>query len=111
VKGIELPINILVIVAVAIIVLLGVIALFYSTWFKSTTPLDLNSATSRACTAVRGNCAVTGASIKISPPYINTANPPVTSTTLAELCLNEFGFTAATYTDVKCINRVCGMNC
>ena len=58
-KGIELPINILVIVAVAIIVLLGVIALFYSSWFTSTGPVTSQSAISSVCNqASREGCAV-----------------------------------------------------
>ena len=109
-KGIELPINILVIVAVAIIVLLGVIALFYSTWFKSTTPIDLNAATSRACNAVRGDCNVVTTNIVISPAYVNAAQ--LSSATLSALCINEFGIAAVTadFDDV-CMNRVCGLNC
>jgi hypothetical protein len=113
-KGIELPINILVIVAVAIIVLLGIVALFYSTWFTSTKPMDLNAVTNQACNAVRGNCAVKPSTITIYPAFKNS-DPTITSGDLAALCYNEYSIgtsaTLNTAEEIQCLNRACGLNC
>lgn len=108
-KGIELPINILVIVAVAIIVLLGIVALFFSTWTTGTSTIDLNSVKNRACGAVNGNCDRDPANIAIFPAYKN-ANPSITSENLRELCENEYGI-ATDDSDQECLNIVCGLNC
>jgi hypothetical protein len=51
-KGIELPINILVIIAVAVIVLLGVIALYFSGFMGPAKVLDQNSAKQKYCAVV-----------------------------------------------------------
>jgi hypothetical protein len=51
-KGIELPINILVIIAVAVIVLLGVIALYFSGFMGPARILDQNSAKQKYCAVV-----------------------------------------------------------
>lgn len=118
VKGIELPINILVIVAVAIIVLLGVIALFYSSWFTGTGPVSSQSAVTSACNqASRLGCSVA------TPLTITVAYK--TYTTLALFCAGEYanaGFTVlppaagvawnANGIDAKkCLNLACGMGC
>jgi hypothetical protein len=124
VKGIELPINILVIVAVAIIVLLGVIALFYSSWFTSTGPVSSQSAISAGCnSASRMGCSVVEPS-SIAVTYKTYVN-------LALFCNGEYpgaGFTvappvppavpaagsswAANGVDAKkCLTLACGMGC
>jgi hypothetical protein len=108
-KGIELPINILVIVAVAIIVLLGIVALFYSTWFTSTGTIDLSSVTNRACNAVRGSCTTNPIDIAIFPAYKNS-DPTITSGNLEQLCKYEYGM-LNDYTAQGCLNRACGLNC
>jgi hypothetical protein len=51
-KGIELPINILVIIAVAVIVLLGVIALYFSGFMGPAKLLDQNSAKQKYCAII-----------------------------------------------------------
>jgi hypothetical protein len=105
-KGIELPINILVIVAVAIIVLLGVIALFYSSWFGGTAPLSLDSAKSQACSsAARAGC-IAGLTEDIAVTY-SSANG--VSATLQDLCENEYNIDEDQ--DADCLTRVCGMFC
>ena len=112
-KGIELPINILVIVAVAIIVLLGIVALFYSTWFTGTSTIDLNAATNRACNAVRGNCGTSPNSILLSPNYKNSQG--TISATLGALCFNEYNIGGSETLEedywTTCLNQVCGLNC
>ena len=116
-KGIELPINILVIVAVAIIVLLGVVALFYSSWFSGTGPVSAGSATTSACNqASRVGCSA-ATPLTIAVVY-------KTYTTLALFCAGEYaqaGFTtlppagaswAAGGVDAKkCLSLACGMGC
>ncbi|RLJ03791.1 MAG: hypothetical protein DRP08_02995 [Candidatus Aenigmatarchaeota archaeon] len=51
-KGISLPINMLVILAVAVIVLLAVVAFFFSNVVKSGESVSLSTAWSNACTRV-----------------------------------------------------------
>ena len=103
-KGIELTINILVVVAVAVIVLLGVVALFFSGWFSGTQPMSLEAVKSQACNAaVRMGCDVTGGVttlVGITVDY-GTAN------NLDSLCEDYYQITD----DTMCVNSVCGMNC
>jgi len=51
-KGIELPINILVIIAVAVIVLLGVIALYFSGFMGPAGVMTQNSAKQKYCAII-----------------------------------------------------------
>jgi hypothetical protein len=53
-KGLELPMNTLIIVIVAVIVLLAVIVLFFGTWTGIWT-IDINTAKARACTSFIAN--------------------------------------------------------
>ncbi|MFH0929456.1 MAG: hypothetical protein V1818_03815 [Candidatus Aenigmatarchaeota archaeon] len=55
-KGISLPINVLVIVIVAVIVLLGVMALFMGTWSPFGTSMSAEAAKSAGCRKVINNC-------------------------------------------------------
>ena len=48
-KGIELPINILVIVAIAVIVLLGMVALYFAGWTPFSSSLSYQSVKNTAC--------------------------------------------------------------
>jgi hypothetical protein len=111
-KGIELPINILVIVAVAIIVLLGVIALFYSSWFTGTAPVSLEAAKSQSCNAMsRAGCNASPSDISVN----YDANKDGTidgGDTLDQLCIEYYGvIETATDFEHQCMNRVCGMQC
>jgi hypothetical protein len=102
VKGIELPINILVVVAVAVIVLLGVVALFFSGWFSGTAPMSIEAAKSQACNiASRQGCAVADPTA-IAVSYGDAS-------TLQEICEIYYQITAGD--TVMCLNSVCGMNC
>ena len=111
-KGIELPINILVIIAVAIIVLLGVIALFYSAWFPGVAPVGSQSAITAAC----GQASRQGCSVAV-PADLSVSYKTYTS--LEDFCENEYtsmtwGATpwAADSTDARqCLNLACGMGC
>lgn len=66
-KGIELPINVLVIVAVAVIVLLGITAVFMLGFAPFTGTSGLESIKNDACTRlVRGGCSVPTWEITVS---------------------------------------------
>jgi hypothetical protein len=102
VKGIELPINILVVVAVAVIVLLGVVALYFSGWFSGTAPMTLEAAKAQACNiASRQGCGVgVDTLVTITVDY-------GTATNLDTLCSTYYQIDDNT----MCVNSVCGMNC
>ena len=53
-KGLELPMNTLIIVIIAVIVLLAVIVLFFGVWTGIWT-IDINTAKSKACTIFVAN--------------------------------------------------------
>jgi len=102
VKGIELPINILVIVAVAIIVLLGVIALFYSSWFTGTGQISGETAKTQACSiATRTGCTADPATITITGYK--------TYTNLDDFCVGEYQL--AVGSGIVCLKMACGMQC
>jgi len=48
-KGIELPINVLIIVVIALIILLALIGLFYGVWTPGSSGLNLEGAKNSAC--------------------------------------------------------------
>jgi len=122
VKGIELPINILVIIAVAVIVLLGVIALYFSGFMGPAGIVTQDSAKSSACKIVMSNvsgCQTTDpTTIKLDGTYGVTkfdadkdGIPGGTGDSLEKLCENYFGVGTATSTlaqnESNC-RRVCG---
>jgi hypothetical protein len=49
VKGVELPINVIVIVVICLVVLLAIIALFFGVWTPGKTSITLEAAKSNAC--------------------------------------------------------------
>lgn len=58
-KGLELPVNVLVVVAIAVIVLLGVIALYFGGWTPFSTGIGVESAKNGACAElVRRGCSL-----------------------------------------------------
>jgi hypothetical protein len=66
-KGIELPINILVMVAIAVIVLLGMVALYYVGSGQFGRSVTIQAAQNDACgVMVRSNCASDSNSIEIN---------------------------------------------
>jgi len=66
-KGIELPINILIIVAVAVIVLIAVIAMFYPAFTSGGTVMNSESAKNAACQIMMSrNCQAATSAITIS---------------------------------------------
>ena len=118
-KGIELPINILVVVAVAVIVLLGVIALYFGGFLGPAGTMTQESAKESACTYVMnkvGGCMTANTSAIIfgaaggPPAYDADGDGTIESTdtagadTLQALCDTYFG---AAGSQATC-RRVCG---
>jgi hypothetical protein len=110
-KGIELPINILVIVAVAIIVLLGVIALFYSSWFPVTQPVNIESVKSQMCSSAnRMGCVEAAVGLKTNYQGKDLSLG-------GDRTALDGGSICGTYYQVPddewrtCLTNVCGMNC
>jgi type II secretory pathway pseudopilin PulG len=66
-KGLELPINILIIVVLAVIVLIAVIALFFPSFYSSSQTVSVESAKSSACQVLANlGCVSNTNSITIS---------------------------------------------
>jgi hypothetical protein len=123
-KGIELPINVLIIVAIAIIVLIAVVAMFYTPVNSGGNVVSLDVAKSQACRSlVLGyNCkdslgttpasAATLTSIRVDnfdADGKDGANSP--NDNLKYLCIVKYGIgTIATFTDTDASNcrKVCG---
>ena len=78
-KGLELPINVLVIVAVAVVVLLGVSILFMTGFLSGGNTLNQSNSWNQACVQVKVNCAQ------------NYANTPVTTLVIGTQQVSKFG--------------------
>ena len=70
-KGVELPINILVIVAVAVIVLLGLVALYFSGVIGPMNVMNQESAKQKYCSAILTNPEGCRGNIELSDIVIN----------------------------------------
>ena len=94
-KGLELPINVLIIIAVAVIVLIAIIAMFYPAFSSGSSTVNIETAKSQACRSlVAGSkCSATVFTYQI-PVYKFDANKDGTSTTA--------GGTEAAYPAVAC---------
>ena len=69
-KGIELPINILIIVVVAIIVLVAIVALFAQSWNPGTKPISLESSKSNACQILSSRgCQMSVYDVPVNPSF------------------------------------------
>jgi hypothetical protein len=112
VKGVELPINILVIVAIAVIVLLGLVALYFIGFNPLSVSISQDSAKSNACRDY----------LHQYPVCSNAGDnaDAVTSCSLGVVCLNYPASTLRTLQnftnqyygcgadDQDCTRRVCG---
>ncbi|MBU5575367.1 MAG: hypothetical protein QXF15_03460 [Candidatus Aenigmatarchaeota archaeon] len=113
-KGIELPINILVIIAMAVIVLLGLSALYMGGFGQGAGGIGLESAKSAACQQLlrSGQCGNAGYPGTIKTPGFdaNKDGNLDDKDTLQALCENYYGCSGKTgYDFVECCNkRVCG---
>jgi len=121
-KGVELPINVLVIVAIAVIVLLGIIALYFAGFGPAAGQVNLQTATSAACGSwrARGSTTVSADTITISSFDANgdgtitaAAGCGGTADNLETLGVKYYGTTACsttlTATDTDIRTRVCGL--
>ncbi|HLC51328.1 MAG TPA: hypothetical protein VJH90_03055 [archaeon] len=126
-KGLELPVNMLVVIAIAVIVLLGVVALYLVGFGGPASGITLQSITTNACQDLlrAGTCSDANAVFSVQIPKFDankdgTSNPgpgKPTATSkgqdnLGTLCINYY---AATYDTTKlndfreaCNVRVCG---
>lgn len=117
-KGLSLPINVLVIVVIAIIVLLGVVAIYFGGFSPFSSAISVEGAKNGACSElVRKNCAVNPGAIVIQNFNANNdtsinpgAEPSLTTLTcnagsdnLARLCACFYQRT----NNVDC-KRLCG---
>lgn len=104
-KGIELPINVLVIIAIAVIVLLGLVALFVFA-LRSGVPLEVQLEKGNACTAlVNRGCSETAPSeVDVRVDVTGDGRVTAGEDSLQGLCDKYFG---AGGSDTKC-KQVCG---
>ncbi|PVX24649.1 MAG: hypothetical protein CW691_06965 [Candidatus Bathyarchaeum sp.] len=59
-KGISLPINVLVIVVIAVIVLLGVVSVYFTSWSPFGESMNAESAKTAGCRRIINNCDLIG---------------------------------------------------
>jgi hypothetical protein len=84
-KGIQLPVNILIIVVIAVIILVAVIGFFYSSWRPSTGTISVESSKNSACQVLNGReCSMSVYDIAVSPPIEDIS-------TLDQLCIRKYG--------------------
>ena len=104
-KGVELPVNVLVIVAIAVIVLLGLVALFMGGFGGFAGSVESTQAWSNACGNVLANCAGDHYDDPITSIRIGTADV----TTFGKLCEGlGRNRTADTDTTINGCNKACG---
>jgi len=90
-KGVELPINILVIVAIAVIVLLGLVALYFVGFNPFSTTAGLEGIKNKACQQLvqASNCNVATSTIPVS--YDVLADGLATNDFLDAFCAEYYG--------------------
>ena len=108
-KGIELPINILVVIAVAVIVLLGVIALYFGGFIKPAELINQEAAKSKYCALVMrdptGCSTVDPAGIIITDFDANGDGTIDATDTLQALCETYYNIETGEKSDCR---RTCG---
>jgi hypothetical protein len=119
-KGVELPINVIVLVVLALIVLLGILALFFGVWNPGSTGINLEGAKNSACQMLISTNCVDTSSINVEDfdadrdGTLNEVGPESSTNAadcgksgfkdnLAMLCLCWYGADEA-----DCKTRVCG---
>lgn len=106
-KGVELPVNVLVIVAVAVLVLLGLITLFMTVFGGGGATITLGAVKQQACAELLNAAEGCGAADPgaITVQYDADRSGTVDdSDTLQELCENYYGCDSD---DKACCRRVC----
>jgi hypothetical protein len=123
-KGIELPINVLIIIAVAVIVLIAIIAMFYPAWTGGSSTMTIEGAKSNACQILTESkkCSVATSTIgvvgfdanKDANHAIETQLDAAVSAgdTLSALCDNYYQINAVTagtasQAEIRC-KQLCG---
>ena len=115
-KGVELPINILVIIAVAVIVLLGIIALYFSGFMGPASLMNQNAALNAGCKSVMSNIngcqSAIPANVLFDGTYMgigkfdaNGDGQVTAADTLQALCEKYYGVTAG---DASGCRKECG---
>jgi len=102
VKGVELPINILVIVAIAVIVLLGLVALYFIGFNPFSVTTAIEAAKNNNCRTYLHQNPVCNSAATVTFDY-----PTGNTTDLASFTDDYYGCTN-TATDESCARRVCG---
>jgi len=95
-KGVELPINVLVIVAIAVIVLLGLIALFMGVFGPTTGQINMVTIKQTACgemLSLPNGCGVatTDQIINIDIPFDVNGDSEIGNNNLLGLCVYHYG--------------------
>ena len=100
VKGVELPINILVIVAIAVIVLLGLVALYFIGFNPFSTTAGLEGIKNKACQALvqTNNCGVSTTTIQANYDVDGDGAIDITNDNLLAFCTKFYSRT----TDAAC---------
>jgi hypothetical protein len=115
-KGLELPINALIIIVIAVLVLLGIAALWMSGWGGGSQGVTVEAAKAAACGVVmrdsRGCMSVTPSTITFDgntptvPKFdINKDNLFTAADNLQLLCSTYYGTGAAAASDCR---KICG---
>ena len=101
-KGVELPINILVVVAIAVIVLLGLVALYFIGFNPFSVTTAIEAAKNNACRTYLHQNPVCNSAVTVTFDY-----PAGTATELSTFTNDYYGCTN-TAADESCVRRVCG---
>ena len=110
-KGVELPINVLVIVAIAIVVLLGLVGLFLAGFLGGSTTFTVAQAKNNACAQlVQRGCATTStldvpAGYDVDGNGVITFNSSATGENLQYFCQQKFG--VAANNTLACKRNIC----
>ena len=102
-KGVELPINILVVVAIAVIVLLGLVALYFIGFNPFSVTTAVESAKNNACRDYLHQNPVCDDAYTVTFEY-----PAGTATTLGDFTNDYYGCSNVAGVDESCARRVCG---
>jgi len=90
-KGVELPTNALVIIILAVIVLLGLLALYVMVWLPSSGGIALESAKNNGCHMLASLGCVAADTATITVNYDATGEGTIdASDTLLELCIKKY---------------------
>ena len=108
-KGLELPVNILVVIAVAVIVLLGITALYLAGFTPFGTSVQLQSSWNSACQNIVSNCAYYDSDTKLTSITTTVdANNDGINDNLLELCQGMSKNQTPTTNQVVNCRRACG---